>query len=198
MLTANPNRTAPVLRGAWILDRILGTPPTDPPPGVDAFPENAIGQPAKTVRDRLEQHRENPTCNGCHGVMDPLGLALENFDTVGQFRAYDPDTLTAIDASGVLPDGTPISGPVDLNKALVARSDMFMRALTENLMTYALGREVNYSDMPAVRAIVRDVAEDGNRFEAMVYNIVLSNAFLMRDQVSASEDEAAPPQQASL
>ncbi len=197
MLTANPNRTSPVLRGAWILDRILGTPPTDPPPGVDAFPENSAGQIAKTVRDRLEQHRANPTCNGCHGVMDPLGLALESFDTVGQFRTYDPDTLTAIDTSGVLPDGTPIAGPVDLNKALVARSDMFVRALTENLMTYALGREVSYSDMPAVRQIVRNVAADGNRFEAMVYNIVLSNAFLMREQLSTSQDESAP-QQASL
>ena len=197
MLTANPNRTAPVLRGAWILDRILGTPPSDPPPGVDTNLENEIGQVPKTVRERLAQHRENPTCNSCHGVLDPLGLALENFDTVGQFRIVDPETLTPLDSSGELPDGSLINGPVDLRDALVARSDMFMKSMTENLMTYALGRTISYRDMPAVRAIVRETAAEGNRFEALVYNIVRSNAFLMREQLS----EAAPAQgqeQASL
>src|SRR5690606_20462516 len=109
-LTANPNRTSPVLRGAWILDRILGTPPGEPPPNVEAFPENAAGAAPKTVRERLFQHANNPACFGCHGVMDPLGLALENFDTVGQFRTFDPDTLTPIDASGTLPEGTDING----------------------------------------------------------------------------------------
>src|SRR5690606_3547896 len=168
----NPNRTSPVLRGAWILDRLLGAPPAEPPPGVDTNLENEAGQAPKTVRERLEQHRDNPSCNSCHGVMDPLGLALENFDTVGQFRTYDPQTLTAIDTSGVLPDGSPIAGPMDLNRALVAQSDMFMQSLTENLMTYALGRTVTYRDMPAVRQIVRAAAEEGNRFEALVYNIV--------------------------
>ena len=197
MLTANPNRTSPVLRGAWILDRLLGTPPTDPPPGVDTNLENAAGETPKTVRERLEQHRDNPTCNSCHGVLDPLGLALENFDTVGQFRKIDPQTLTPIDSSGVLPDGTPIQGPVDLKNALVARSDLFMNSLTENLMTYALGRAINYRDMPAVRAIVRETAEDGNQFEDLVYNIVTSNAFLMREQLTdATSAEGA--QQASL
>ncbi len=197
MLTANPNRTAPVLRGAWILDRILGTPPSDPPPGVDTNLENSPGQVPKTVRERLEQHRDNPTCNSCHGVMDPLGLALENFDTVGQFRKVDPDTLTPIDSSGVLPDGTPLAGPADLITALVARSDMFMASMTENLMTYALGRTITYQDMPSVRAIVRQTAEEGNQFEDLVYNIVTSNAFLMREQLT----ETAPAegaQQASL
>jgi hypothetical protein len=197
MLTANPNRTAPVLRGAWILDRILGTPPTDPPPGVDTNLENSAGEVPKTVRERLEAHRDNPTCNSCHGVMDPLGFALENFDTVGQFRKVDPETLTPIDSSGVLPDGTPLAGPADLIDALVARSDMFMESLTENLMTYALGRTVTYQDMPAVRAIVRATAEEGNQFEDLVYNVVTSNAFLMREQLT----EAAPAegaQQAAL
>ncbi len=197
MLTANPNRTAPVLRGAWILDRILGTPPTDPPPGVDTNLENEIGQAPKTVRERLEAHRENPTCNSCHGVMDPLGLALENFDTVGQVRKVDTDTLTTIDTSGVMPDGTALAGPVDLNTALIARSDMFVQTLTENLMTYALGREVGYRDMPAVRQIVQSAGEEDNRFEAIVYNIVMSNAFRMREQVTSSADEA-PQQQAAL
>ncbi|MEY4641704.1 MAG: hypothetical protein RLZZ227_1698 [Pseudomonadota bacterium] len=197
MLTANPNRTAPVLRGAWILDRILGAPPADPPPGVDTNLENEAGQAPKTVRERLAQHAANPSCFSCHGVMDPLGLALENFDTVGQFRAVDPETLTAIDSSGVLPDGTSIVGPVDLTKALVARSDMFVRSLTENLMTYALGRVVTYRDMPTIRAIVRATANEGNRFDALVYNVVSSKAFLMREQVT----EAAPAsgqEQASL
>ena len=110
MLTAYPNRTSPVLRGAWILDRLLGTPPSDPPLDVPSLPENKRGQPATTLRARLEQHRANPTCFACHGVMDPLGLALENFNAVGQFRANDPDTLTPIDAAGQLPDGTPING----------------------------------------------------------------------------------------
>ncbi|MGV3592729.1 MAG: DUF1592 domain-containing protein [Gammaproteobacteria bacterium] len=197
MLTANPNRTSPVLRGAWILDRVLGTPPADPPPGVDTNLENEAGQAPKTVRERLEQHRDNPSCNGCHGVMDPLGLALENFDTVGQFRTVDPQTLTTIDSSGVLPDGTPIAGPVDLTAALVARSDMFVQSLTENLMTYALGRTVTYRDMPAVRAIVRAAAEEGNRFESLVYNIVQSKAFLQREQLTDAAS-AARPEQASL
>jgi hypothetical protein len=197
MLTANPNRTAPVLRGAWILTHILGTPPAEPPPNVEAFPENAPGQPALTVRERLAQHAANPSCFGCHGVMDPLGLALENFDTVGQFRTHDPATLTAIDASGVLPDGARIVGVQDLQKALVARADMFVQTLTENLMIYALGREVDYRDMPTVRRIVRKAAEDDYRFESLVYNIVSSDAFRMQAR-SVSAAEEGNPQQAAL
>ena len=156
MLTAYPNRTSPVLRGAWILDRLLGTPPSDPPLNVPTLPENKRGQPAKTLRARLEQHRANPTCFACHGVMDPLGFALENFNAVGQFRANDPDTLTPIDTVGQLPDGTPIKGPDDLRRALVERPDhQFVQAFTENLLTYALGRSLDYRDMPTVRRIVR-------------------------------------------
>ena len=156
MLTAYPNRTSPVLRGAWILDRLLGTPPSDPPLNVPSLPENKRGQPAQTLRARLEQHRANATCFACHGVMDPLGFALENFNAVGQFRANDPDTLTPIDTAGQLPDGTPITGPEDLRRALVARPDhQFVQAFTENLLTYALGRSLDYRDMPTVRRIVR-------------------------------------------
>ena len=197
MLTANPNRTAPVLRGARILKHILGTPPADPPPNVEAFPENAPGQVAKTVRERLAQHASNPSCYGCHGVMDPLGLALENFDTVGEFRSHDPVTMTAIDASGVLPDGTSISGMQDLRQALVARSDMFVQTLTENLMIYALGRPVDYRDMPTVREIVRKAAADDYRFESIVYNIVSADAFQMQAR-SVSESSEATTQQAAL
>src|SRR5262249_12441312 len=143
MLTAYPNRTSPVLRGAWILDRLLGAPPPEPPLNVPTLPENRRGQPAKTLRARLEQHRASPTCAACHGAMDPLGLALENFNAVGQFRANDPDTQTPIDSTGQLPDGSTINGFEDLRRALVDRPDrQFVQALTENLMTYALGRSL--------------------------------------------------------
>jgi hypothetical protein len=156
MLTAYPNRTSPVLRGAWILDRLLGTPPADPPLDVPALPENKRGEPARTLRARLEQHRKSPTCFACHGIMDPLGLALENYNAVGQYRANDPDTLGPIDTAGQLPDGTKINGPEDLRRQLVERPDhQFVQALTENLMTYALGRNLDYRDMPTVRRIVK-------------------------------------------
>jgi mono/diheme cytochrome c family protein len=181
MLTAYPNRTSPVLRGAWILDRLLGTPPPEPPKDVPSLPENKRGQPAKTLRARLEQHRANPTCFACHGVMDPLGLALENFSAVGQFRANDPDTRTPIDAAGQLPDGTPINGPGDLRRALVERPDhQFVQALTENLLTYALGRSLDYRDMPTVRRIVRQSAADHYRFKSIVLGVVSSDAFRKR------------------
>jgi hypothetical protein len=184
MLTAYPNRTSPVLRGAWILDRVLGTPPPEPPPNVESLPENRRGQPARTLRERLEQHRDNPTCFSCHGVMDPLGLALENFNAVGQLRAHDPETLTPIDSSGLLPDGTPIEGPEDLRRALITRPDRFVQAFTENLWTYALGRSLDYRDMPAVRSIVRRAEADDYRFESIVLGIVSGDAFRKREAPS--------------
>jgi mono/diheme cytochrome c family protein len=180
-LTANPNRTSPVLRGAWILDRLLGSPPPPPPPNVPNLQENRPGQKALTVRERIEQHRSKPTCMGCHGVMDPLGFALENFDTVGQYRTIDAQALTPIDPSGVLPDGTPIKGPDDLRRALVARSDLFVEAFTENLLTYALGRSVEYRDMPTVRKIVFRAKADDYRFESIVGGIISSDAFRKRE-----------------
>ena len=182
MMTAYPNRTSPVLRGAWILDRLLGTPPSDPPLEVPSLPENRRGQPAKTLRARLEQHREKATCFACHGVMDPLGFALENFNAVGQFRVNDPDTQTPIEAAGQLPDGTAINGPDDLRRALVDRPDhQFVQALTENLMTYALGRSLDYHDMPTVRRIVRQAAADDYRFKSIVLGVVSSDAFRKRE-----------------
>ena len=198
MLTAYPNRTSPVLRGAWILDRLLGTPPSDPPLDVPALPENRRGQPAKTLRARLEEHRAKPTCFSCHGVMDPLGLALENFNAVGQFRAHDPDTLTLIDAAGQLPDGTAIKGPDDLRRALVDRPDhQFVQALTENLLTYALGRSLDYRDMPLVRRIVRQAASDNYRFKSIVLGVVSSDAFRKREAAPPSSAPAAPRATAS-
>jgi hypothetical protein len=182
MLTAYPNRTSPVLRGAWILDRLLGTPPADPPLKVPSLPENKRGETAKTLRARLEQHRANATCFACHGVMDPLGFALENFNAVGQFRANDPDTLTPIDAAGQLPDGTPIKGPNDLRRALVDRPDhQFVQAFTENLLTYAVGRSLDYRDMPTVRRIVGQAAADDYSFKSIVSGVVSSDAFRMRE-----------------
>ena len=180
-LTANPNRTSPVLRGAWILDRLLGTPPAPPPPGVPTLTENRAGQKQQTVRERIEEHRSKPTCMGCHGVMDPLGFALENFDTVGGFRTIDPQSLTRIDPSGVLPDGTAIKGPEDLRRALTAKPDQFVQALTENLFTFGLGRSVDYRDMPLVRKIVRGAAADNYRFESIVLGIISSDAFRKRE-----------------
>jgi hypothetical protein len=181
MLTAYPNRNSPVRRGAWILERVLGAPPPAPLPDVPELLENKRGEPPRTVRQRLEQHRESPNCFSCHGVMDPLGLALENFNAVGQYRADDPETRTPIDASGVLPDGTPVAGPADLRRALTAHPDQFVQALTENLLTFALGRSVDYRDLPTVRAIVRDAEADDYRFESLVLGVVASDAFRKRE-----------------
>jgi hypothetical protein len=126
-------------------------------------------------------HRENPTCNGCHGVMDPLGLALENFDSIGGWRDMDRWAQSAIDSTGELPDGTPIRGPEDLRAALTARPEQFVQTLTQKLMTFALGRSVEYGDMPTVRAIVRDAADDDYRFAALVLGIVESAPFQMKE-----------------
>ena len=188
-LTANPNRTSPVLRGAWILDRLMGTPPAPPPPNVEALGENRAGQPAKTVRERIEMHRSKPACMGCHAVMDPLGFALENFDTIGQFRALDAGSK--IDPTGVLPDGTSIRGPEDLRRALTARPDQFVQALTENLFTYALGRSADYRDMPAVRKIVHGAEAGHYRFESIVMGIISSDAFRKREAPSTNTSQTA-------
>jgi hypothetical protein len=181
MLTAYPNRTSPVLRGAWILETIMGAKRPVPPAQVPTLQENKRGEAPKTLRARLEQHRANPTCFACHGIMDPLGFALENFSAVGQYRSDDPDTHTRLDASGVLPDGTHANGPGDLRRALSSHPEQFVRAFTENLMTFALGRETDYRDMPTVRAIVRKAAGDDYRFESLVLGIVQSDAFRKRE-----------------
>lgn len=180
LATSYANRTAPVLRGAWILENIVGTPPAAPPPDVEGFKENKDGEKALTVREIMVQHRRNPSCASCHSVMDPLGFALENFDAVGEWRTVDRQALTAIDPSGQLVDGTPVSGPADLRRALVKRPDQFVQTLTERLMTYGLGRSVEAHDMPAVRKIVRDAARDNYRFSSLVMGIVRSAPFQMR------------------
>jgi len=176
-LTSHADRTSPVVRGKWILDNLLGTPPPPAPAVVPPFPEEVPGVPS-TVRGRMEQHRSNPACAGCHKVMDPLGLALENFDAVGAWRTRESGI--AIDASGELTDGTKIDGVAALRDALVRRPEVLVGTMTEKLMTYALGRTLEYQDMPAVRAIVQSSARDNYRFSSLVRGIVSSVPFQMR------------------
>ena len=177
LLTSHADRTSPVVRGKWILDNLLGTPPPPAPAVVPPFPEEVPGVPS-TVRGRMEQHRANPACAGCHKVMDPLGLALENFDAVGAWRTRDSGL--PIDASGELTDGTKISGVTELRAALLKRPEVLVGTVTEKLMTYALGRSLEAEDMPAVRTIVRTSAREGYRFSALVRGIVNSVPFQMR------------------
>jgi len=180
MLTAYPNRTSPVLRGAWVLERINGTPPASPPPGVEALKDAKPGAKPKTLKEQMALHRAKPSCFSCHGVMDPLGFALENFDATGKWREKDRLAGAQIDSFGELPDGTKLSGPDDLRKALLANPDQFVQTLTEKLMTFGLGRVVEYHDMPVVRAIVRNSAKDDYRFSSIVMGIVTSDPFQKR------------------
>jgi len=170
------NRTSPVRRGSWILEQIVGTPPHAPPPGVEALQENTEGNVARTVRARLEVHRQAKSCNSCHGVIDPLGFALENFDAIGAWRGKDRETGTRIDAGDTI-HGVKVAGPDDLRALLLRRPDQFAQTLTMRLMTYALGRGVEAEDMPTVRAIVRAAAADDYRFSSIVSGIVRSPAF---------------------
>jgi Protein of unknown function (DUF1592)/Protein of unknown function (DUF1588)/Protein of unknown function (DUF1585)/Protein of unknown function (DUF1587)/Protein of unknown function (DUF1595)/Cytochrome C oxidase, cbb3-type, subunit III len=178
LVTSYATRTSPVLRGKWILENVLGTPVPPPPPNVPALKENAPGAKPLTVRARLEEHRKNPACAVCHKIMDPVGFSLENFDAVGQWR--DVDAGNPIDASGVLVDGTKVDGPVALRQAILSRPQTFASTMTEKMLTYALGRGIEYYDMPAVRAIVREMANNDYRFSSLVLGIVKSAPFQMR------------------
>jgi hypothetical protein len=180
LASSYPNRTSPVLRGQWLLETVLGTPPAAPPPNVEALVETVEGEAASTVRARLEAHRTNPSCNSCHGVIDPLGFALENFDAVGRWRLEDREARQPIDASGVLVDGTAVTGPVALREALLERPDQLVQTLTEKLMTYGLGRSLTHTDMPTVRRIVRGAAETDYRLSDLVWGIVESTQFRMK------------------
>ena len=178
--TSYGDRTSPVLRGAWVLGKLMGTPPTPPPPDVDTDLSPAKGEAPTTLRARLEKHRSKAGCNQCHGVIDPIGLALENFDAVGRWRDMDDAAKAPIDARTVLPNGAPVNGPAELRNALFGGRDLFVRAFTERLMMYALGRELQAYDMPQVRAVVRRAAPRGNRLSAIVSGIVSSDAFRMQ------------------
>jgi hypothetical protein len=178
-VTSYANRTSPVIRGKWILNNILGTPPPDPPPNVPALPDRMTQARVKTMRERMAQHRENPACTSCHVMMDPAGLALENFDAIGRWRTVD-ESFNRIDASGTLPDGTRFDGVVQLRAALLGHPERFVNTVTEKLMTYALGRGLEYYDMPAVRKIVRDTAAAKYPMEALIAGVVTSRPFQFR------------------
>jgi Protein of unknown function (DUF1588)/Protein of unknown function (DUF1585)/Protein of unknown function (DUF1592) len=189
MVTSHTDRTSPVVRGKWVLDNLLGAPPPPMPANVPPLDEN--GQQAGrvlTMRERMEVHRRNPVCANCHKIMDPIGLAMENFDAVGSWRTREGGTHgAAIDASGVLLDGTKVDGIVSLRKALMRNPEIFVGTFVEKMMTYALGRGVAATDMPTVRQIVRDGASQNYRFASMVEGIVNSPAFQMRRVPTAQE-----------
>jgi mono/diheme cytochrome c family protein len=188
MVTSHPHRTSPVLRGKWILENVLGSPPPPPPDVVPPFEEDAGAAKPKSVRERMEQHRRNPACASCHRMIDPAGLALENFDAVGAWRTKDGGTRgAAVDASGQLVDGTQINGVVELRAALMREPETFVRTLTEKLMTYAVGRGLTATDMPAVRTVVRDTARDQYRFSSVILEIVRSVPFQMRAKAPVAE-----------
>ncbi len=191
-ITSHPVRTSPVFRGKWILTNILGTPPPDPPPNVPPLPDKAGAYADRTpsMRERMAVHRDNPACASCHAMIDPLGFGLERFDPVGRLRDVDEQHLP-IDASGVLPDGTPFNDVPELRTALLARPDRFVGTLTEKLLTYALGRGLEYYDMPAVRAIVREAAEQDYRLSAVILGVVDSLPFRERRTAAAEAPLAA-------
>jgi hypothetical protein len=193
--TSYGNRTSPVLRGAWVLDKLMGTPPTPPPPGVETNLDTPEGEQPKTVRERLERHRKDATCNACHGVIDPYGLALENFTVTGEWRDFDEEADAPIEARTELSGGRPVDGPVALRAALLERDDQFVQALTEKLMMYAVGRELEYYDMPQVRAVVRAAKDQDYRFATLVAGIVQSDAFRM--QAVRREGESSQPELSS-
>jgi hypothetical protein len=191
MATSVADRTSPVLRGKWIMNVLLGSPPPPPPPNVPTFDETNGIKNARvlSVRERMEAHRANPACTSCHRVIDPLGLALENFDAIGSWRIKDGDT--PVDATGTMYDGSKLDGPASLREALLRHSDVVILSFIENLMTYALGRPVEYYDMPAIRSIVAEASASGNRMSAFVVGIVKSTPFQMAKAAEATTSEAA-------
>jgi hypothetical protein len=176
-VTSYATRTSPTIRGSWILENILGTPPPPPPPNVPALKDKKTFSRA-TIRERLAEHRANPACASCHNLMDPVGFALENFDAVGRWRLFDLGQ--PIDSSGALPDGKHVSGIHELEEGILARPEMFVGTLTEKLLTFALGRGVELADAPAVRKIVRDAADCDYRFSSLIVGISSSPPFQMR------------------
>lgn len=184
-VTSTASRTSPVIRGSWILENLLHAPVPAPPPGVETNLEgDGTVVLTSSIRERLEQHRQDPSCHSCHSVIDPVGFALENFDMIGAWRERDGDS--AVDASGVLADGTPVAGPADLRAALLRNEQLFVSTFTEKLLTYALGRKLEYYDMPQVRAILRAAAPADYRVHALVTALVQSPLFLQRTAAGAS------------
>ena len=177
-VTSYPNRTSPVLRGKWIMENVLGTPAPAPPPNVPALEENEGGRPARSMRERLADHRANPVCASCHDIMDPLGLGLESFDGIGRWREKEPGGV--IDASGRMVDGTAFEGPAELREQLMQHPERFVTVVTEKLLTYALGRGLEPEDMPTVRAIVAAAEADEYRFSALIRGVANAPPFRLR------------------
>jgi hypothetical protein len=167
-----------VARGKWILENLMGSPPPLPPPNVPPLKESTAQAMAGSVRQRMEEHRNNAVCAACHKIMDPIGFSLENYDLIGKWRTSDEGV--PIEASGELVDGTRLDGPAGLRQALLSRSEVFVSTLTEKLLTYGLGRGVRYYDMPAVRAITRAAAQNDYSFSSLISGIVNSTPFQMR------------------
>lgn len=191
-VTSTASRTSPVLRGNWVLENLLHAPVPAPPPGVETnLDGDGSEELTRSVRERLERHRVDPACAACHDVIDPVGFALENFDMIGAWRERDGDSL--IDAAGVLVDGTPVAGPADLRRALLERQDLFVSTMSEKLLTYGLGRALEYYDMPTVRAIVREAKTQDYRFSALVSAIVTSEAFRSRTASGTESGALAGP-----
>jgi mono/diheme cytochrome c family protein len=178
-VTSYANRTSPVLRGKWILENMLGTPPPPPPANVPPLPDNGSGGKILSMRERMAEHRANPACSGCHQLMDPAGLSLEHFDAIGRWRART-EAGTAVDSSGGLPDGSTFDGMAGLRSALLNRPELFVTTVAEKLMTYALGRGVEYYDAPSIRSITREASNSDYRFSSLVSGIVNSAPFQMR------------------
>jgi hypothetical protein len=180
LVTSAANRTSPVERGQWVLENLLGSPAPNPPPGVETNLDQNVEDTGKamTLRQRMDLHRRQPTCASCHSIMDPIGFSLENFDLVGKWREQDGGS--PIDATGVMVDGTRLDGPASLRRALLDRSNAFVSVASEKLLTYAVGRVMTASDMPAVRAIVRNAARNEYRFSSLVVGVVHSQPFQMR------------------
>jgi hypothetical protein len=188
-VTSRATRTSPVVRGKWILDNILNAPPPPPLPDVPPLPEPDESGQVLSMRERMEAHRRNPVCANCHRMFDPIGLAMENFDAVGRWRARDGGSLgVPIDASGELLDGSKVDGVVSLRRALLRHPDLFVGTVVEKLMTYALGRGVAADDMPSVRTIIRDAAARDDRFSTLVLGIVKSTPFTMRIKTSPERE----------
>jgi len=184
-MTSLANRTSPVARGKYVLEVLLGTPPPTPPPVVPPLAEAVNNQKVLRVRDRMEQHRASPACSGCHQIMDPIGLALENFDAVGVWRTNDSGF--PVDPSGRMFDGMDLDGPAGVRRALLDRTDSFLRGFTESLLAYGLGRVTDHRDLPAVRAIMREAAGNDNRSSSFVLGIVKSAPFQMSRLPEISE-----------
>jgi hypothetical protein len=178
-ITSYPNRTSPVQRGKWILTNLLGVPPSPPPPNVPPLEENSENGKVRSLRERMEQHRKDTVCAGCHKSMDPIGFALENFDAVGHWRANDE--AGKIDPSGTLFNGASLDGAVGLRQELVKQKDIFVGVMTEKMLTYALGRGLEHYDMPAVRKIGQNMRTNNYRFSSLVAGIVTSTPFQMKE-----------------